>query len=205
MTTDIFTIGHSAHSMGAFRGLLGRHRIDVVADVRSAPYSGYNPQFNQGALRRALAAAGIKYMFLGKELGARSADPLCYVDGKVRYTRLADKPDFKRAIGRLVTGARKGYRIAIMCAEKEPLECHRTLLVAQALDEAGQAVRHILADGVAERHADTMGRLYELTGVARRDMFMGERESLREALMVQEERVAYRADNKAAASRRVAG
>ena len=199
-TTPLFTIGHSNHPIGVFRGLLEEHRIDVLADVRSAPFSRRHPQFNQGELRRALRGAGVKYMFLGRELGARSDDPLCYVDGKVQYARLADKADFKRAIGRLVSGAGKGYRIAVMCAEREPLECHRTLLVAKALDGAGQAVRHILADGALERHEDTLGRLYHVTGAPRADMFLDEDESLRYAMMVQEERVAYRVAPKRAAA-----
>jgi uncharacterized protein (DUF488 family) len=82
---ELFTIGHSNHSIDAFIALLQQHGITAVADVRSHPYSRFLPHFNQSALKAALLNAGIQYVFLGKELGARSADPSCYVNGKLSY------------------------------------------------------------------------------------------------------------------------
>lgn len=193
----VYTIGHSKHSLGEFVALLKQHGITAVADVRSAPYSRFNPQFNKNALDRDLKAHGIKYVFLGRELGARSDDPACYASGRVQYGRLAQTALFKTGIERVERGAAE-HRIALMCAEKEPLECHRTLLVSRALDQDGVSVSHILADGRLESHGDAMLRLLDMFGLPRDDLFRSPAELLAEALARQEERVAY-VDEKLAA------
>ena len=154
----IFTIGHSNHSLGEFLALLSKHRVTAVADVRSAPWSRFNAHFNRDALAAALRARGIDYVHLGRELGGRPEDPALYdEDGRVRYERVARTSIFRTGIARVVGGTAK-HRIALMCAEKEPLHCHRTHLVARALDADGVEVVHILADGGIERHARTMDR-----------------------------------------------
>ena len=154
----IFTIGHSNHSLEDFLALLSRHRIGAVADVRSVPWSRFNPQFNRNALKDALGRRGVHYVYLGRELGGRPQDPACYEDGRVRYALVARTAGFRDGIAR-VTGGAEEHRIALMCAEREPLRCHRTLLVARALDEGGVEVVHILAGGSVEAHAETMARL----------------------------------------------
>lgn len=186
----VFTIGHSTHSIEAFIALLKQHGITALADVRSAPYSRYNPHFNKDALEKALKAAGIKYVFLGRELGARSEDRSCYQNGRVRYPLLARTALFHQGIERVVSGS-KDFRIALMCAEKEPLECHRTLLVSRALDEMGVPIQHILADGRLEAHRNAMLRLLDLVGLPREDLFRSTEELLAEAISRQEEKVAY--------------
>lgn len=187
---EVFTIGHSTHSLDAFIALLRQHRVTAVADVRSTPFSRANPQFGREALERGLKAHGIRYVFLGRELGARSADPSCYENGRVQYSRLAQTELFQKGIDRVVHGLRK-QRIALMCAEKEPLECHRTLLVARALDEHGVLVQHILADGCLESHSEAMERLLDVTGVPHQDLFRSKQDLIAEALARQQERVAY--------------
>src|SRR5271169_2675230 len=127
MAQTIFTIGHSTHTQEYFISLLSRHGITALCDVRSKPYSRVNPQFNREELQRVLREHGITYVFLGTELGARSDDPTCYENGKVQYDRLAHTELFRQGLDRVQEGVRK-YRIALMCAEKEPLECHRTIL-----------------------------------------------------------------------------
>lgn len=186
----IFTIGHSTHSLDRFIALLKQHGVTAVADVRSAPYSRFNPQFNKAELERSLKAEGIRYVFLGRELGARSDDPACYDKGRVQYARLARTEAFRQGIERLKHGAAE-HRIACMCAEKEPLECHRTLLVARALDAEGIEVAHIHADGRLETHTAAMDRLLDLTGLPRDDLFRSRADLVAEALARQEEQVAY--------------
>ena len=155
----IFTIGHSNHSLEDFLALLSKHRVTAVADVRSAPWSRFNPHFNRNALFAALEARGVRYVYLGRELGGRPDDPALYDEnGHVHYERIAQTSGFRDGIARVAGGA-ASHRIALMCAEKEPLDCHRTHLVARALDAEGVAVMHILADGGIERHAETMDRL----------------------------------------------
>lgn len=186
----VFTIGHSTHTLQGFVGLLHRHGVTAVADVRSAPFSRLNPQFNKEALERSLEAHGIRYVFLGRELGARPDDPWCYENGRVQYSRLSGTELFKKGLERVMRG-RRNYRIALMCAEREPLECHRTLLVARALAERGVPVGHILADGRLESHGDAMERLLDLTGLPREDLFRSKQQLIAGALARQEDRVAY--------------
>lgn len=186
----VFTIGHSTHSAEAFLALLRQHQVEAVADVRSSPFSRFNPQFNREALEQSLKANGIRYVFLGKELGARSEDRSCYLDGRVQYARLAQTPLFQSGLDRVLQGAAR-YRVALMCAEKEPLECHRTLLVAKALAVRGKPVLHIHADGQLETHEAAMERLIEVTGLPREDLFRSKEELLAEALARQERQVAY--------------
>lgn len=186
----IFTIGHSKHTLDEFAGLLKQHGVTALADVRSTPFSRFNPQFNKDALAHELKARGIKYVFLGRELGARSDDRSCYENGRVQYVRLARSELFWQGIERVRRGADE-HRIALMCAEKEPLDCHRTLLVARALDEQGVEVMHILGDGRLESHRDAMERLLEVTGLPRDDLFRSRAELVAEALKRQEDKVAY--------------
>jgi uncharacterized protein (DUF488 family) len=193
----VLTVGHSTHSFDAFVELLKRHGVTALADVRSAPLSRFNPQFNKHALERNLRPQGVKYVFLGRELGARSRDPSCYENGRVQYVGLARTENFRQGIERLIRGA-QGHRIALMCAEREPLECHRTLLVAGALDQQGVGVAHILCNGRLETHRDAMERLLDVTGLPHEDLFRSREELISQALALQAERVAY-VDEKLAA------
>jgi uncharacterized protein (DUF488 family) len=157
----LYTVGHSNHAGLRFIDLLQGAEIGCVADVRSTPFSRRNPQFSQKALAASLKDAGIEYWFLGDTLGARPKDPDCYEGGKVSYARIAATSSFQDAIGALIE-ASHAKRIAVMCAEKEPLECHRTLLVGRALVQRGAELRHILADGRIEPHLDLEARLLRL-------------------------------------------
>ena len=190
--TPILTIGHSTHALEAFVALLRCYEVAEVADVRSAPYSRFNPQFSREPLARSLAESGIEYTFLGLELGGRSDDPSCYENGRVRYDRLGSTESFQRGLDRAVHDT-ADHRIALMCAEKEPLECHRTLLVAQAIEARGVAVEHILADGSLEAHALAMERLVAMHGdVQQGELFATLGDRIERAIAKQAERIAYR-------------
>lgn len=186
----ILTIGHSNHPIGRFMDLLGANAVTTVADVRSSPFSRHNPQFNREALETALKENGIGYLFFGKELGGRSPDKTCYVDGRIQYDRVARTAVFQEGIERVRTAA-ANHRIALMCAEKEPLDCHRTLLVARALEKAGERVEHIHADGRIEAHADAMLRLLDWAGLPREDLFRSSQEQEEAAVRGQAGKVAY--------------
>ena len=188
----ILTIGHSNHSPTEFITLLKQHCVDEVADVRSAPYSRYASQFNLRPLENALETAGMSYVFLGGELGGRPADRSCYdANGRVIYERIADTDTFQDGLAYLIRNADE-RRIAVMCTEKEPLDCHRTLLVARALVERNTEVQHILADGSLEDHNATMSRLVDTLKMPQYgDLFRSRSEVIADALMIQEKRVAY--------------
>ena len=156
---ELLTIGHSNHSIEAFVFLLKKHKITAVADVRSHPFSRYLPHFNQTEIAASLSAAGIQYVFLGKELGARPEDLSCYdTGGKALYDRIAATPLFSAGIQRLLKGA-ANYKISLMCAEKDPITCHRTILVCHKLKEFNLQINHILCDGNLESHQDLEARL----------------------------------------------
>ncbi len=187
----IHTIGHSNHPIDRFVALLMAHGISALADVRSIPYSRFNPQFRREKLQASLAEAGIDYVFLGEELGARSTDPACYEEtGRVRYSRLSGTPSFRRGIERLKTGMAK-HRIAIMCAEREPLQCHRTILVARELVREGIPVAHILGDGSLESHEHAMERLAAAWRLPANDLFGDPAERLERAYELQAGKIAY--------------
>jgi uncharacterized protein (DUF488 family) len=162
-TPDVYTIGHSNHPIERFLELLRMHGVEAIADVRSHPYSRFSPQFSLKRLSAALEDAGIAYLFLGRELGARSDDPSVYVDGKVDYARLASTPRFDEGIAR-VTGAAGLARVALMCAERDPLDCHRAVLVCPALAARGFSAQHIREDGRLESRAELEARLLDAAG-----------------------------------------
>ena len=190
MAAEIFTIGHSTQPVERFIELLMQHRINAIADVRSSPYSRRNPQFNREAVHAALRTRGIRYVFLGEELGARSKDECCYVDDKVDYQRLANTPLFQSGIARVLQGA-QSHKIALMCAEKEPLDCHRTILVARELVRVGCRVTHILADGSLESHDCAIARLVKQSGLTAGDLFRSQALMEEEAYQRQSHRIAY--------------
>lgn len=188
----VFTVGHSNHSPEEFIELLLRHRVNEVIDVRSSPYSRYTPHFNREVLSERLEQSRIGYLFLGGELGGRPVDRSCYdAEGRVLYKRLAETDAFDDGIRRIISRA-DDYSIALMCTEKEPLECHRTLLVGDALVERGVVVNHILADGSLEAHDAAMDRLMDIFKLPRNgDMFRTRPDVIADALTRQARKVAY--------------
>lgn len=174
----LFTIGHSNHEIERFVELLRQHRVEIVADVRSVPVSTRYPQYNRKALKAFLVSQGFKYLFLGRELGARRVEREAYEGTVARYERIAQLPAFQEGLERVKKGA-KTYRVALMCAERDPLDCHRTLLVCRYLREAmGGGIHHILADGTVESQAQAERRLVMNMGINadQSDMFSEETE-----------------------------
>jgi uncharacterized protein (DUF488 family) len=146
----LFTVGHSNHSEETFLDLLHQHEIEVLVDVRSQPYSRYNPQFNESELKRAVEKAGIRYWFVGNELGGRpEGDEYLDEQGHALYHRMAESPAFLAGIERLERGVRE-HRMAIMCSEENPAVCHRHLLVTRVISDREIAVLHIRGDGRLE-------------------------------------------------------
>jgi uncharacterized protein (DUF488 family) len=150
-----------------------------------------HPQFNREELNQTLEAAGIAYVFLGKELGGRSSDPSCYVDGQVRYDRVSKIPTFGEGIERILRGG-ESYRIALMCAEKDPLMCHRTLLIARHLAKRGVLVQHILETGALERQDEADARLLQEMGLAVTDIFRSGQQMVDDAYRLRAQTVAFR-------------
>lgn len=137
--------------------------MEAVVDVRSTPYSRRFPQFGRERLAKSLADAGILYRYEGAALGGKPKAGGSYDD-------LAARPDFQDALARLIAGAADAT-LCLMCAEKEPLDCHRTVLVSRRLAERGVAVEHLLADGRREPHAAIEDKLLAGDGQGAPDLF----------------------------------
>ncbi len=187
---EIYTIGHSTHSAEKFIELLSAHSITAIGDVRSSPYSKFNPQFNRETIQKELKNHGISYVFLGKELGPRSDDPACYQDGRVRYGKLAKTDLFLEGIERIKNGI-KSFRIALMCSEKDPVTCHRMILICRNLRSEQTEIKHILEDGTLENNRDSEKRLMQILKIPQAELFDSEEELIQRAYNKQGEKIAY--------------
>ncbi len=161
VTNTLFTIGYSGRSIDNFIALLKQHRITALCDVRSVPYSSRNPQFNRELLKKVLKSHNIKYVFLGEELGAKPKDPSFYVNAKTLYHKIAESNLFKNGLERIRLGIQKGYVLALMCAEKDPMACHRSILICRNLRDRLIDIRHIIDHDTTETQADLEKRLVE--------------------------------------------
>ena len=144
----IYSIGHSGHSIEKFIGLLNKYNINYLVDVRSSPYSKRIPQFNRELLKIGLQDKDIHYLHLGNKLGGRYSDPRLLSDNKqVDFEKVRETDLFIEGLNELMDVVKQNNRVAFMCAEKDPLGCHRFALVSRALSLKGVEVRHILEDG----------------------------------------------------------
>lgn len=188
----LYTVGHSTQELESFLGLLKQHGIEAVADVRSGPYSQRLPWFNRERLAESLKQAGIQYVFLGDELGARRDEPCCYIGERADYELIAKCEAFQAGLDRVKKGL-ANMRISLMCAEKDPMECHRTILVARhAL--AFTEVTHILNDGTLETHEELEARMMKKMGMGADDLFLSHEEQLGIAYQKWGEQIAYKKD-----------
>jgi uncharacterized protein (DUF488 family) len=192
----LFTVGHSNLEMADLLGTLIRHEIKMVCDVRSRPGSFRFPQFNREPLMAQLASAKIIYQFFGDQFGGRPADSQYYrPDGVVDYGARRKAPDFAEAMDRLL-GFAKSQNLAVMCAEEDPLHCHRFLLLSPALVQRGVTPVHLRRGGVLESHRDAEDRLLQLHGfadVTSNSLFaQGRAAALEDAFRLQSEQYGFR-------------
>jgi uncharacterized protein (DUF488 family) len=166
----ILTIGHSTHSYEQFLRLLRQADVTAIADVRSSPFSRHQPQFNKDDLRQELRLDKIDYAFLGNELGGRPKSEDLYCEGVADYEKMARTEEFQQGLQRVITGSDK-YRIALMCSEHDPVDCHRCLLVGRELSRRGFLINHILFDGSQKNQAEIEAALLRASKQNRADFF----------------------------------
>lgn len=154
----IFTIGYGARSLDAFFAVLKSHSIAYLIDIRSAPYSKFKPEFSKQALKQAAIQAGLHYVYMGETLGGQPNDPTCYDAGKVIYDRVKELPSFRKGITRLQAAYDQGLRVAVMCSEGKPEQCHRTVLIGQVLTDLGIDVAHIDENDRLISHDEALSR-----------------------------------------------
>jgi uncharacterized protein (DUF488 family) len=169
----ILTIGHSTHSYEQFLRLLRDAKVTAIADVRSSPFSRHQPQFNKNDLRDELRLDKIDYAFLGDELGGRPRNDDLFCEGIADYEKMARTSEFEQGLHRVIKGAGK-YRVALMCSEHDPLDCHRCLLVGRALKQRGFNINHILFDGAQKTQSDVEVELLQMLKQDRPDFFPDE-------------------------------
>ena len=192
----LFTIGHSNQEMSELLGTLIRHEINVICDVRSRPGSFRFPQFNREPLMAQLATAKMIYQFFGDQLGGRPLDPRYYrSDGLVDYAARRQAPDFEEAMERLL-GLVRSRNAAILCAEEDPLHCHRFMLICPAVVQRGVPPAHLRRGGVVESQREAEDRLLQLHGfadVTSDSLFsQGRAAALVDALRLQSEQYGFR-------------
>lgn len=189
----MFTIGYASKPINSYIAQLHQQNITVVADIRSVPYSKAFFDYHQEALQQHLKNAGIRYVYLGPELGPRSKDPAHYDETRqVQFDRLMRAPLYQSGITRLFDGLEKGFNIAMTCACKDPAICHRSLLVGWSLKhQYDYEIKHILHDGGLETQTALERRLMSLTDTVP-DIFTGEDAALQLAYQRQCQACAYR-------------
>jgi uncharacterized protein (DUF488 family) len=190
-TSDLLTIGHSNLPAEQFLSLLKEHSVTTVIDVRSVPFSRRFPWFSSRTLSERLHSKGIAYMSMGETLGGRPDDPALYRDDIADYQAMAATAEFQAGIDRVVAAAKR-QRVCLMCAEREPLDCHRCLLVARALARRGYTIGHILGDGTVEPHSTTEERLLAGFRSSSDDLFDDRAARLDEAYRLRAAKIAAR-------------
>ena len=190
MVNNIYSIGHSNHNIEDLISLLASNKIEFVIDVRSAPYSKLHPHFNKNSFEVYLKNNKMRYLYFGGSLGGRSHVKDDYFNGRVIYKRLAAKEEFKSAIKQIVKISSQ-HKIVLMCSEKEPLECHRTLLISQEIQKIGMSVLHIHSNGRIESQEEILQRLLKIWHLEAPDLFGTDKERIEEALLKQEMKIAY--------------
>lgn len=159
---DIFTIGHSNYSADKLLEMLHVFNIDSVVDIRGTPYSKYNVQFNKETIRQTLINNGYKYIYMAKEFAVQREDKSLYTkEGYADFEKVVDDKDFLNGIERLRVGCKKGYRIALMGAMQDPINCHRCILIGKPLRKAGFNIKHILDDYSLASQEEMEERLLE--------------------------------------------
>ena len=181
----------SLESISSFAKWLQHYGVDAIADVRSVPYSKFRPEFNKENLINTLKKNGVKYVFLGDYCGVRFNDLSCYVDGYVDYIKVKETNKFKSGIERIINGL-ANYNISLLCAEKDPINCHRDILICRNLKSFNIPINHILADGMLEKNENTEKRLLKIFELDTIELFISPEEQLEIAYDRQGKNIAYK-------------
>ncbi len=200
----LFTIGHSQYTLEYFINLLKMHSVDYLLDVRSTPYSKYAEQFNREHLKSFLEKNGFKYSYMGKYFGARQTELSLYnQDGYLDFEKVAKSEKFNIGLDNVILGLNRENKIALMCTEKDPIDCHRAIMVARAFDLKGIEVNHILSDGSVQTQRELDKRLLdkyfsdrEQLSIFNYNNVMSDEEYIIQAYRKRNEEIGYRISQK---------
>ncbi|MEG0368932.1 MAG: DUF488 domain-containing protein [Hungatella sp.] len=194
MKTALYTIGHSQHKMEYFLQMLKTQGINYVLDVRSTPYSQFASEYNKENIRAILKNHNIIYSFMGTYFGARQKDAALYTkEGYLDFEKTKRYFGFQQGVQSVMKGLNQGYHIAFMCTEKDPIECHRAILVANAFYEMGIDVQHIMPDNTLQSHQRLNKRLLDVYFPDRNQISLFVEDNMTEDQCLE---IAYREQNK---------
>lgn len=194
MGSELYTIGHSQHETGYFLEMLKTYNIDYVLDVRSTPYSQFASAYNKDNIRALLKENNIAYSFMGPYFGARQKDPTLYTkEGYLDFEKTKRCFSFQQGVQNVMKGLKQGYKIALMCTEKDPIECHRAILVANTFYETGINVQHIMPYNALQSHRQLNMRLLEMYFPDRNQISLFSSDNMTEEQCL---KMAYREQNK---------
>lgn len=202
--SNLFTVGHSQHTPNYFVSLLRKFDINYLLDVRSIPYSKYAEQFNKENLSAFLRKEEITYSFMGNFFGARPTELSLYSDvGYLDFEKVAESERFHKGVKSVKLGIERGNRIALMCTEKDPIDCHRAIMVARAFSKEGITVNHILSNGDVQPQKELDNRLLDKYFPERGQLslfnsenVMSEEEYITQAYHKRNEEIGYRIEQK---------
>lgn len=206
MSNLLYTIGYSGFAIDDFIKALHQYGIDVIVDVRSSPYSAYYRDYDKENLMRQLKQSGVMYGNFACEFGARQEDKSLYLNGRLDFEEFAKTDRFQKGITRIRTGTMQGHICALLCAEKDPIYCHRAILVARAVYESGFDVQHIIPNNGSsitktqrDIEEELLDQLDKLTGRGQINLFDAEtafeksrEEKLIEAYRIQNDKIGFR-------------
>lgn len=202
MNNIIYTIGYTGFSAYEFINVLRDREINVVIDVRSTPYSERYPDYNKENLERVLKSNQIYYRNYIKEFGARQDNRNFYSsEGYLDFEVFSKSEQFLSGVEKIENSVAKGYKIVLLCAEKKPIQCHRTILVARAFHKLGYKVIHLLPDNATVTHKEIEIQLLNeyFPNRAQIDMFSTDvktdEEYLNEAYKIQNKKIGYRIED----------
>jgi uncharacterized protein (DUF488 family) len=165
METTLFSIGHGNKSLEDFLNELRSFGIAYLVDVRTTPYSKWNPHFNQSVLQNFLTTNGVRYVYMGDSIGGMPTDSSCYTNGRIDYVKMACKESFIQGLNRLIVANEKSIRLAVMCSESEPEMCHRSKLIGQELSKHNIIMQHIIGVNRSISQIDVVNILTKGNGV----------------------------------------
>lgn len=199
MEKTLFSIGHSQHEISYFVNMLKTHDINYVLDVRSVPYSKYAINYNREHIKKILNEHDIEYAFMGDFFGARPKNLSLYQpNGYLNFERVENSQAFKIGFQNVKKGIDQGYRIAFMCTEKDPIDCHRAILVSYAFYKSGYSINHIMSDNTIQTQEDINKRLLDMHFPDRNQLsffetdHVSDEQYLKEAYRKQNQKIGYK-------------
>ena len=187
----LYTIGYSSYDISHFISILKKQQIKALVDVRSIPYSKFAPDYNTDNIKKILENNSIYYLNFGDGLGARTKIEECYQNNIAQYSLISKTPMFKEYTKRIISGLEK-FNIVLLCAESDPLKCHRDIMICRYLKKYINNISHILQNEIIEDNTQPEIRLLREYNLEQEDFFSNYIDRLNEAYDLRSNEIQYR-------------